>query len=74
LIINKVKSIVSVNPEKINSKKFKFGAGITVFVLFFCVAVTEAVRTQKWLIVAFWLIIGGVFLFAVNFGKTNTND
>jgi hypothetical protein len=33
-----------------------------VFILFFGVAVIEAIQTKNWLKVAFWLAIGLVFL------------
>ena len=40
----------------------KFGAGVTVFLLFFGVAALEAFQTRNWIKAAFWLAIGLVFL------------
>ena len=45
-------------------KKLKFGTNFTIFTLFFGVSVIEAVQTQNWLKVVFWLAIGLVFLWA----------
>lgn len=36
----------------------------SVFLLFFGVAVIEAIQTKNWLKVIFWFAIGVVFLFA----------
>ena len=47
----------------------KFGANFAVFILFFGVAVIEAVQTKSWLKVVFWLAISLVFLFADNLKK-----
>lgn len=41
-------------------KNFSF-TNITVFILFFGVAVIEAIQTKNWLKVAFWFAIGLVF-------------
>jgi hypothetical protein len=46
----------------------KFGTNTAIFLLFFGVAVIEAVQTQNWLKVAFWVAISLVFLLA-DFGK-----
>ena len=42
----------------------KFGTNTAIFILFFGVAVIEAMQTQNWLKVAFWAAIGLVFLLA----------
>jgi hypothetical protein len=42
-------------------KKISF-TNTAVFILFFGVAVIEAVQTKNWLKVAFWFAIGLVFL------------
>ena len=49
--------------------KIKFGTNFAVFVLFFGVAVIEAIQTKNWLKVGFWIAISLVFLFADNFSK-----
>ena len=49
--------------------KIRFGANFAVFVLFFGVAVIEAIQTKNWLKVGFWIAISLVFLFADNFSK-----
>ena len=45
-------------------KNLRFGTNFAVFVLFFGVAGLDAVQTQDWLRVAFWVAIGLVFLWA----------
>ena len=49
--------------------KIKLGANFAVFVLFFGVAVIEAIQTKNWLKVGFWTAISLVFLFADNLSK-----
>ena len=49
--------------------KIKFGANFAVFVLFFGVAVIEAIQTKNWLKVGFWIAISLVFFLADNFSK-----
>ncbi len=44
----------------------RFGANVTVFLLFFGVSVLEAFQTRNWLKALFWLAIGVVFLLADN--------
>jgi hypothetical protein len=43
-------------------RKIRVGSGFAVFVLFFGIAALDAVRSQEWTRVAFWLAIGFVFL------------
>ena len=50
-------------------KKLKLGTNFAVFILFFGVAVIEAVQTKNWLKVGFWIAISLVFLFADNFNR-----
>lgn len=45
-------------------KNLKLGTNFAIFILFFGVAVLDAVQTQNWLRVAFWAVIGLVFLWA----------
>ncbi len=40
----------------------RFGTNVTVFLLFFGIALLDAVQSQAWLRAAFWLAIGLVFL------------
>ena len=42
----------------------KLGTNFAVFILFFGVAAVEAVQTEDWLKVVFWIAIGLVFLWA----------
>ncbi len=44
----------------------RLGTNVTVFVLFFGVALIEAFQTRNWLKAVFWLAIGVVFLLADN--------
>ncbi len=41
-----------------------FGTNTAIFLLFFGVAVIEAIQTQNWLKVVFWVAISFVFLLA----------
>ena len=50
-------------------KEIKPGAGFTIFVLFFGLALLDAIQLQDWIKVIFWLLIGGVFLLADSRGK-----
>lgn len=45
-------------------KNLKLGTNFVIFILFFGVALLDAVQTQNWLRVIFWLAIGAVFLWA----------
>lgn len=45
-------------------KNLGLGTNFVIFVLFFGVALLEAAQTQNWLRVAFWAVIGAVFLWA----------
>ena len=44
--------------------KVTVGAGMTVFLLFFGISVLEAFRTRDWGDIAFWMVIGVMFLVA----------
>lgn len=50
-------------------KNIKFGAGFTVFVLFFGVALLEAIKYQHWLSVALWASGAIVFLIMDNMNQ-----
>ena len=43
-------------------RRLVFGPGFAVFVLFFGVAMLDALRSHDWLRAAFWVAIGTVFL------------
>ena len=45
-------------------KNIRFGSGFAVFVLFFGVALIDALQSGSWLKSAFWIAIGIVFLLA----------
>lgn len=47
-------------------KQIKPGPGFTVFMLFFALALIDAIRIQDWLKVSFWVGIGIVFLLMDN--------
>lgn len=42
----------------------KLGVNFAIFVLFFGIAALEALRTQNWLMVGFWFLVGAFFLWA----------
>jgi hypothetical protein len=50
-------------------KEIKPGPGFTIFMLFFALALIDAIQIQDWIKVGFWLLIGAVFLLADNRGK-----
>ena len=52
-------------------KKITLGTNFAVFILFFGVAVLEAVQTHNWIKSIFWVAIGLVFLAADNIKKSN---
>jgi hypothetical protein len=52
-------------------KKTKFGVGFTVFIIFFGLALLEAIQTQNWPRMIFWLVTGAVFILADNLGKAH---
>lgn len=45
-------------------KRLALGTNFAIFILFFGVALLDAVQTQNWLRVAFWVAIAAVFLWA----------
>jgi hypothetical protein len=49
--------------------KFRLGAGITIFILFFGVSIFEAIRTKNWGAVCFWLVLAVLFLLLDNVTK-----
>jgi len=50
-------------------KKIKPGAGFTIFLLFFGVALLEAFGKRNWMMIIFWLFIGALFLLLDTRGK-----
>ena len=40
------------------------GYNVTVFIIFFGLALLEAVTARNWTVVAFWVVIGLVFVYA----------
>lgn len=50
-------------------RKIKLGTNFAVFLLFFGVAVVEAIQSRNWLKCLLWLAIGVVFLLADNLKK-----
>ena len=47
------------------------GTNMTIFILFFGIAMLDAVRSHAWLRVSFWLGIAAIFLF-VDLGRKRT--
>jgi len=54
------------SPKRGNMNAIKFGAGFTIFILFFGIALLDAALSGNWIRVVFWLLIGAVFLIADN--------
>jgi hypothetical protein len=47
-------------------RKIKLGTNFTIFLLFFGLALLEALQTRDWIRAAFWLALAFVFLIADN--------
>jgi hypothetical protein len=45
-------------------KNLRFGTNFAIFIIFFGVAALDAIQSQNWLRVIFWLAIGAYFLWA----------
>jgi hypothetical protein len=50
-------------------KKIRLGQGFTVFILFFGIALLDAIHTFDWVRIVFWLGTGLVFIIADNLKK-----
>jgi hypothetical protein len=50
-------------------KKIRLGQGFTVFILFFGIALLDAIHDFDWLKTSFWLATGFVFIMADNVRK-----
>jgi hypothetical protein len=50
-------------------KKIRLGQGFIVFILFFGIALLDAVHSFDWMRIAFWLATGLVFIIADNLKK-----
>jgi hypothetical protein len=50
-------------------KKIRLGQGFLVFILFFGIALLDALHNFDWLRISFWLAIGLVFVLADNLKK-----
>ena len=55
-------------------KEIKPGPGFTIFVLFFGLALLDAIQIRNWLQVGFWLLIGLIFLLAESRGKQKKTE
>jgi len=51
-------------------KKLRIGQGFMVFILFFGIALLDALHDFDWLRMSFWMAMGLVFVFADNMKKT----
>jgi hypothetical protein len=51
-------------------KKIRLRQGFMVFILFFGIALLDALHNFDWLRIGFWLAIGLVFVLADNLKKT----
>lgn len=49
--------------REVEMRKIRFGAGFTIFVLFFGIATIDAVQTGNWLRAAFWVAVGCAFMY-----------
>jgi len=51
-------------------KRIRLGQGFVVFILFFGIALLDAIHEFDWLKIVFWLATGLVFIIADNLDKT----
>ncbi len=51
-------------------KKIKLGSGFAIFLVFFGISLLEAFKNQNWLMAAFWLGMGMLFLVGDNMKST----
>jgi hypothetical protein len=49
--------------------KIKLSNGFAIFIIFFGISMLEAFQERNWLIAAFWLGVGMLFLLADNLKK-----
>lgn len=54
-------------------RKPVFGTNMAIFLLFFGIAMLDAIRLHAWLRVTFWLGVAALFLF-VDLGRPGTRD
>ena len=57
--------------ESTDMKRIRIGSNFTVFLLFFGIALLEAVQSANWLKVLFWLGIGAFFILADSMTRKN---
>jgi len=50
-------------------KRIRFGQGFAVFILFFGIALLDALHNFDWLKIVFWLATGFIFIVADNLRK-----
>jgi len=50
-------------------KRIRLGQGFVVFILFFGIALLDALHKFDWLRIAFWLATGFIFILADNLKK-----
>lgn len=63
-----VRALANVLVEAV-MRRLTLGANFVVFLLFFGIALLEALQARNWIKAAFWLAIGTVFLLADTFKK-----
>jgi hypothetical protein len=54
-------------------KRINFGTNFVIFLLFFGIALLEAIQSANWGKAALWTAIGLFFLFADNLNKNKTD-
>jgi hypothetical protein len=50
-------------------KRIQIGQGFIVFIIFFGIAVLDAIRSFDWLRTIFWIGVGSLFILADNMKK-----
>jgi hypothetical protein len=57
--------------KDIAMKKIKLGSGFAIFIIFFGISLLEAFKSHNWLMAAFWLGMGLLFVVGDNMRKHN---
>jgi len=50
-------------------KKIRLGTGFAIFIIFFGIAALDAIQTQYWPRIIFWVVVGSIFIISDNLRK-----
>lgn len=55
--------------KHLKNKKVQAGTNATIFILFFCIALIEALQVHNWFLAGLFIALGVLSLYADNFRK-----